>query len=357
MNQCLPLRGRWREAPHDGCLLSSVLCPLNSGFTLIELLLVVAILSAAALAAFSFAADDRSQVRMEDTHNRLLALRRAVLGVEAPAYGGEMRLSGFVADNGMLPETVAELVKPDSFLEKAGIPAAYSSTLDDDCVQNSPASLGGTAILLKGHRGNYLNGLTRNNTFRDGWGNVAASTTTPPGDDNFGWLVNNASTDHLSITSLGADNVSDTPGVENDLDAEDDQTMQIEPADWLIPLAGWQVTVKNRSATNLDLSTGNVSAALLVFRNIGTNGQWLRFNSADNNGCAITLAQGEQCALTFNQITCGSSTEARSIPSGRHLLVLLKDTDLYKNSDNTPVTAQPLFYPHADRPAITLEIR
>jgi prepilin-type N-terminal cleavage/methylation domain-containing protein len=376
-----------------------------SGFTLIELLLVVAILSAVTMAAFTFAIDDRAQARFEDTRNRLLILRRAILGVETPAYGGEMRLSGYVADNGRLPETLSELAATPA--DTAGTPAfmtkqsvapfyaQYYSTLPadaDECAQDGRGSDSGSDKtdlpsfpLLKGHRGNYLNGLTRNHEFRDGWGNEGKDA-----DNDFGWqvtLATNTTTGDQSfeITSLGADNTEGQSEGEN-AEAEADQSMKIEAADWRIPLAGWQVTVRNRRVTTTTtgdsppvISTSpatipKLSAALLVFRNSGANGEWLRYETPQTD-CAEAV-----CFLTFTTTPdCGGN---KSVPLGRHLLALLKDGKIARMKDGKTVNeydacsessdpdacksdfnesplvaAQALFYPHAERPDITLEIR
>jgi prepilin-type N-terminal cleavage/methylation domain-containing protein len=365
-----------------------------AGFTLIELLLVVAVLSATAIAAFSFSIDDRSRVRIEDTQNRLAALRRAILGVETPAYGGEMRLSGYVADNGVLPRTIADLTKqPSGMKEKGGVSPFYSSSSFDSntCVQSSEGGTGSTELpaLLKGHQGNYLSGLARNEKFRDGWGNTSTGSAVDGND--FGWLVQQG-TNSLTIKSLGANNIEDknkdgegenSPGAENEKqtwsESEADQWITITEDDWRIPLAGWQVTVRNlrtppptegdktgtgtaSPADNADevVAISGLSAALLVFQNSDNGGKWLRYETPAMN------CETKTCVLTFTTTPdCGGN---KSIPLGRHLLVLLKDDKIARmkngkivddDDDGTspPITAQALFYPHADRPDITLEVR
>ncbi|MDR1889599.1 MAG: prepilin-type N-terminal cleavage/methylation domain-containing protein [Zoogloeaceae bacterium] len=74
----LPLRGRWREAPHDGCLLSSVLCLLNSGFTLLELLLVCVLLAAISMLAFGAYANVDRQAENELAKTQALTLASAL---------------------------------------------------------------------------------------------------------------------------------------------------------------------------------------------------------------------------------------------------------------------------------------
>jgi prepilin-type N-terminal cleavage/methylation domain-containing protein len=347
------------------------------GFTLIELLLVVAILSAVAMAAFGVAMEDRGETRREDTLNRLTLLRRATLGMETPAYGGEMRLSGFVADNGRLPESVRELAynletgNPDKLVEKAAQNPVYSKSIDSDCKQTGdnelepsdfPAAAMHTALLLKGYRGGgYLAGMTRNGIFRDGWGNVAPNVAPDYEDNkNFGWRFSKPDSDSLVFISNGADNRNDSEGLSDGLLEADQSLTPIVKEDWKVSLAGWQVLVKNNTGSPVDLS--DFSIALLVFRNNDTSGEWLRFTSENGNDyCPIydpdDPATHSPCFLSFDTtVKCGSGTRASEIPIGRHLLVLLKGNNIHENSGK-PVFAQVSFYPGASRPVVTLEIR
>jgi prepilin-type N-terminal cleavage/methylation domain-containing protein len=363
----------------------------SRGFTLIELLLVVAILSAVAMAAFGLAAEDRGETRREDTLNRLAFLRRATLGTETPAYGGEMRLSGFVADNGRLPVNVAELTVGKSggigtalqLAEKKGRTPFYAKKFvgTKNCVQEKPSDPPpyfdeSAALLLKGYRsGGYLAGMTRGETFRDGWGNVDANVTPDYEDDkNFGWAVK-PDGDSLTFTSYGADNRMDDPDhPKNGNDPEADQSRTIYKEDWKVPLAGWQVFFRN--ADPLDASTidfSKLSIALLVFRNDGSaNGEWLRFTGKDNDcpvydasdpTAIIQLASGSSCTLTFaDEVDCDGEVFAE-IPIGRHLVLLLDEDGnepfKYKSGPNNgkKIFAQAAFYPGASRPVITLDIR
>jgi prepilin-type N-terminal cleavage/methylation domain-containing protein len=348
-----------------------------SGFTLLELLVVVAILSAVAVASFGLIGEDRAQVRIEDTRNRLGVLRRAMLGVESPAYGGEMRLSGFVADNGRLPVNLRELLDDGVLAARAGVIPGLSASIDSACFQTgTPVPLGEAARLLKGHRGSYLSSVAQNGEFRDGWGNVG----TAPADetDNFGWDVDqimNGSDpvpDSLTITSLGADN---TAGQSAGIDAEADQTMRIAPADWKIPLNGWKVTLKNAGSAPLLIGTIDAAATgasfsrlgvtLMVFENTGGSGSWRQYRSRINS-CVTspektTLDVGESCEFSFTDVT-GCDDVAASVPLGRHVLVLTANHDLLVNP--TPpakpkgqIVTQVDFFPGTLPPNLVWEIR
>ncbi|MDR2164932.1 MAG: type II secretion system GspH family protein [Zoogloeaceae bacterium] len=350
------------------------------GFTLIELLVVVAILSATAFAAFGLMSEDRAQVRMDDTHTRLILLRRAILGVEWPAYGGERRLSGFVADNGRLPGSILDLLsKPDAFgkqesvqvpflksVERGGVDSNGDGTPDRYtlCLQKEDipdTDLVTDAFLIKGYRsGGYLNGSTRNGEFRDGWGNVATDDATD--DQYFGWnwkdipvpaVVGDSDFPGFTIASLGADNFSGGD------DAAADQTMTLVAGDWQVPLAGLEVKVRSNKAMTAD--SGNFSAALLVYEN-GNEKPWRQYRTDTCNIPAGT----DSCALRFgNEITCnGETLKDVKIPMGRHLVLLLDARGEITPYDDDPdpdkkkhVFTQAVFFPGVDRPGITLEIR
>jgi prepilin-type N-terminal cleavage/methylation domain-containing protein len=351
------------------------------GFTLIELLVVVAVLSTVAVAAFGLMSEDRAQVRIDDTRNRLTLLRRAVVGVEAPAYGGQMRLSGYVADNGRLPGSLSDLISDGGALfPQQGVTPGLSATVDDECFQTGtpPDNLGHAARVLKGYRGNYLAGATPNGFFRDGWGNVG--TTPPlaspedPHDEsrNFGWWVKNEG-DTLTIKSLGADNaVDDTPPA---LEAEVDQPITIDKADWRIPLDGWQVRLANSSDANLAIADiddnsivggfSNLGVTLLVFENVdtvGASGKWRQYRSTYNtcNTSTPSLSPEGVCVFLFvadedGKIPCGASGKTPAdVPLGRHILVLTANHGLPSvRQFVTPVD----FYPGAIPPEITWNVR
>lgn len=315
------------------------------GFTLIELLLVVAILSATALAAFGLATEDRMQLRMDDTRTRLEILRHRMLGFATPVYGGEVRLSGYVADNGRLPETIADLLTvPIGFVAREGLTPRYSSSLDSECRQSGGAPITEEAArLIKGHRFNYLNGKAHNGAFRDGWGNVGQTDDA----DNFGWqLMHNA--ENLSIASLGADN-----SVGGEDAAAADQESVIAANDWLVDLNGWNVTLRNVSASDI---THDFALALLVFENTDAGAAWSQFRTTSSR-CADTLAAGASCVLSFGDKCAASKSRAAKVPLGRHLLVLLEGNAPYAMSGNKKLFTQVSFYPDVDRPDITLEIR
>lgn len=331
----------------------------RAGFTLIELLVVVAILAAAASLAFGALGPDMAQLRHDDTANRLDALRRALLA--APVIGGATLPGGYVADNGDLPANLVRLTAPGGFATRDARAPVFDATPGAaDCANDGTDETTLTdaaALLVKGHRGDYLEGRAMNGVFRDGWGNESAT------DDaaNWGWTVTRDETEQrLALTSLGADNMAG-----GDPPYDSDRSLAVAADDWLLPIAGWTVTATNRSGADRTLS-----ASLLVFRNDDDGGRWLRYGTAtacldgDGDGLVSGVPCPQSAPLSFVD-GCrpgGPNAELRHrrIPQGRHLLVLVDaGTGLpYQNaSDGARVLRQIDALAGHPLPVVDLEIR
>lgn len=290
---------------------------LPRGFTLIELLVVVAVLSAASLLAFGVFSEDRTQIRYDDTRQRLQILRRAILGQNGPAAAGEAS-AGFVADNGALPTDLVTLLQPGSLSARAVRSPIFDPKPDDSSCANDGSAddialTDPAAQLVKGHGGDYLGGLAVNGRFRDGWGNVA--TTDDAG--NFGWsTVFDGTAKTLAIASLGLDNAN------GGTDFAADVGLTVAANDWLLPIGGWTVTVRNTRGT--DIPANKLSLSLLVFLNNAGGGQWLRYATVSlpclgsGSGCATSAA----VAFTDGCKPGENVGNKGRIPQGRHLLVL-----------------------------------
>lgn len=293
---------------------------LPRGFTLIELLVVVAVLSAASLLAFGVFSEDRTQIRYDDTRQRLQILRRAILGQNGPAAAGEAS-AGFVADNGALPTDLVTLLQPGALSARAVRSPIFDPKPDDSSCANDGSAddialTDPAAQLVKGHGGDYLGGLAVNGRFRDGWGNVA--TTDDAG--NFGWsTVFDGTAKTLAIASLGLDNASSPAG---STDFAADVGLTVAANDWLLPIGGWTVTVRNTRGT--DIPANKLSLSLLVFLNNAGGGQWLRYATVSlpclgsGSGCAT----GAAVAFTDGCKPGENVSNKGRIPQGRHLLVL-----------------------------------
>jgi len=342
---------------------------LAAGFTLMELLVVVALLSALALAGFSVVAEDQGQVRYNDTRARMERLRLAILGPIGPAWDGDWRLFGHVADNGRLPASVAELLSsPAGHAVQAAVDPIFDPRPDALCAQDgseSPLSWTAAQRLLKGHRGDYLGGAAVNGEYRDGFANRGAT------DDasNFGWVLV-AAGGGLTLSSLGGDGVTGGSAV-----YDSDQILIIGTHDWQVDLNGWQVTVVNRTGADRSVADPPLRASLLWFRNGASGGGWHRVTTQSYSGCLDGTGDGlvggvpctDRVQLAFDA-TCDpgiATTPDSKVPMGRHLVVLLSDADgLAHTSDDTvlaaggvPIAIQVALFPGADRPAVTLELR
>lgn len=334
------MRRRKTSAQHHGA----------TGFTLIELLVVVAVLSAASLMAFGAFSEDRIQIRHDDTRTRLSVLRRSVLGHFAPSTVAVT--GGFVADNGDLPSDLATLLQQGSLLAQSVQTPVFDTQPNlPDCANNGGEftnpfgpTADANALLIKGHRGDYLGGLVFNSHFRDGWGNV---DPTPSVDAvNSGWnLSNSAGT--LSIASRGMDNAA------GGTDFAADIGLTINPADWLVPLQGWTVTITNMAG---DINTPKYfSASLLVFHNTTSGGEWRRYSTPivstgclDGNGNGTVdddanagtpeVACPAKISFSFaaNCKAGDASSGLAKIPQGRHLLLITSHTGpaLWDGSDS-----------------------
>lgn len=352
----------------------------GKGFTLVELLVVVAILSATALMAYSLTADRDGHYRREDSERRLAAIVDAVRGLERPAWAGEMRLSGFVADNGRLPASIRELSDRDALIDNAELtdpaePNAVTGAgllhgfrlrtprFDPQPDSNGWNNGGETDLnapqekLAKGLR-RYLESRLGAAVYRDGWGNQSVNVS----DDaaNYGWLLQppaNA-TAPWQVTSFGANNALDATAPANELDA--DLVRQVAADDWSLELAGYSVRVTNRTGAALPAGT-YLRASLLVYRNQQGGGRWRRYSTDAVTG----LADGDTATLTFPAGGYpGGSLDTR-IPQGEHLLLLLSDADSTAHNGNetvwlsggSRVSRKLAFFAAAANPALEITLR
>ncbi len=379
--------------------------PSKEGFSLLELLLVVAILSSVAFVVTSTVTNDVSQVRYEDTRNRLTAIRRAIVGSSNPELWAKGLQSGYVVDNGRLPENIDALVTiptnssdhvevsfhPFGIFSPYFSPYSDSDSTDEISVDDEAGNFlpNGEHQLMKGHRGAYLYGAI-NSSYRDGWG------TKRYADDeedaaNHGWNVYEDG-DELIVESFGMDGESG-PGTGDPYEADMFMSPSISSNDCYVELEGRSVTVFNRTGYDLDLDDAVFRVSLLIYLN-GTAHEdetgfeegvyqaeysWRRVGTAtltktylDGTGDLLVsnsvIQAADHFVLQFPELL-------EPIPIGEHLLVLsylpedgeetanLEDltwSDAEKSASWIPpeyVTKRVKFYARGGVPDLVLEIR
>ena len=355
----------------------------SAGFTLLELLMVITILSAVAWMALGNVADNTSQVRYEDTRNRLIAIRKAVIGsMDTSLLERDIQI-GFIVDNGCLPPDLKALTTtPDYFYSYGEVSPVFDKTLasvpgindgTDEVILSEPKDQ-----LMKGHRGYYLVG-SRNGEFRDGWGTNRTSSgaeniTCPAlssiitdgaskGNDkdskNFGWCVtltgaSQAYWKHkdFHLHSYGMDGQKDK--LTGDVYEEDISSDPVLADDWQVNLQGSTVTVTNNSSSNISATTYKVS--LLVYVSDANNDStkneyhWVRFDSDDGTGA---LVAGTTYTLSF--------VSSARVPIGEHLLVLIVDDTPYDTDAGTTgiqsISARVKFYSRVSAPTMLAELQ
>lgn len=351
------------------------------GFTLLEMLLVVALLAATAGMSLVFLGGRDQQARYDETQRRLDDVVRAVVGDTAPAWGGQARVSGFVADNGRLPTSLRELSDRDGLVDSsecasggalgAGLLACHR--LRAAVFDPSPAAADGGEnasgdeirldadgeALPKGLR-RLVQGSEGTVQWRDGWGNVSLS------DDatNFGWQVQlpGSEADPWQLTSLGSNNMPDASPPVPDTAFVTDLSRQVLVDDWSTDVAGWSVRVTNASGVTQPASGRALGLSLLVWRNRPGAARWFRLSTALDSS---PLAAGESRMLVFATGGHPGGTLSTRVPQGEHLLVAFESANaVVHDADDTPlqigtrrVSAQVRFFRGAGRPSMELTLR
>jgi prepilin-type N-terminal cleavage/methylation domain-containing protein len=328
----------------------------SKGFTLLELLLVVVILSSMAWMLTGTRENNVGQVRYEDTRNRLDAIRETVLGPSSSATWERGIQSGYVVDNGVLPETINALVTPvvddslvpvleyDAFALVAPVfdPTPDVNGVNDDSGDEVDLDED-TQILMKGHRGSYVP-ATSSGKFRDGWGTV--SDDSDDDDENHGWELtlthDGSNVIGFDVSSYGMDGVVGTligSPYEEDLP----MSSPVVSGDWQVDVSGRSVKLVNLSGEDLDFSASNASISLLVYENSLSGGQWRRLTTdtidacldGDGDGiCGTDTAASRETTVVFQTVI---SPASNLVPTGEHLLVLVSDKDgVAFSSDDEP---------------------
>lgn len=153
----------------------------NAGFTLLELLVVLAILAIVTGLAVRSLDGVQDQHRYDTNRTGVDQLRAAIVGSDDDrASDGARTVSGFVADLGRLPRTVAQMIDDESMLtlaelfERREIPefAVRQATGTEIA---DPSDEDPEVFIAGGWRGPYVRLPLGAKTLLDGWGNPYVS--------------------------------------------------------------------------------------------------------------------------------------------------------------------------------------
>ncbi len=308
--------------------------PRGRGFTLLEMLLVVFILSTLALTTLAFVDNQDDQFRFEDSRRRLEMIWRAIVGDTEPVYGGQVLVSGYVADNGDLPMDMTGLTgtAPAHFALSGLQSPRFDPTPEELTGLDSGAEVipldDAAEKLEKGWRPGYLRLPPGDPAFTDGWG--------------FAWLFDASVPDTRVLGSQGKDNAPGGDGYKADM------TSQVLPAHWSVDIAGLSVYLRTTEDLYLP-SPAVIRVSMLVFINTGSGPRWLRLTTdglncldGDGNGSVDHDADKDTPELPcpngqrLSFLAHTSRQSGTRIPVGRHLLVVVQDDDgdMYTSDDS-----------------------
>lgn len=327
--------------------------PLDNfrGLTLLSMIVTLFILSAIALSAVSFTGNADDQLRYEDTRTRLGEIRRAITGERNAVYGGAMRLSGFVVENGLLPVTLQNLLQKTVGFDDFGNKTPIFDPIPDSVTGINDGNAGGaeipldapSEILLKGYRP-YLHRPVGGTGYFDGWGNRGPVP-------NDGWLIS-TSTAHFQSESLGSD------GMVGGSNYAQDMPDNVIQNDWGHTLDGWEVTLTNQSGADI---TPPLRVSLLVYMNDADSATSFNWRRITSNAITGVIPNGASVTATF-----ATTTPATFIPTGEHLLIVVRDPDgnphtgddtPYLNGGTSRASERVLFFPMTTRPVVGVILR
>ena len=333
----------------------------HRGFTLLELLIVLFIIGSLAAASLSFIDQEDGQQRYTDSIQRLNLITDAIVKVKNHSHNQQL-ISGFVFDNGTLPEIAIATVDIDpiqSLISDEGIwdnhaTSPVSSWRDfgnqiPDYFKNDGTAVSLTAhTQFKGYRGPYLptSLLDSSGKFRDLW-NMPYELALPSAT-SFSYTLGNVLSDNTTkkFESFNAD------------------VTRVTTADqWSVALGALAFTVVND--TGAVISAGK-KVSLIVFDN-SLPRPWRTYQftlgemaigetqSHGFGGTVISTWSRNQYgsdATTFSQTTLTSGdADTMRIAIGSHLLIVMDES-----SDTVLAHTQVLLIPSSSIANITLKI-
>lgn len=272
----------------------------QSGFTLLELVLVLFIVALIATTPLLFIDNQDNQIRYDETLQKMQMIRDAI--IQRQEYRNQPILSGFVIDNGVLPNGIDALISNSENWQTVSQAKPYFK-IDN----SSPSSSQLTNIkILKGHKGTYVNrGIDSSNELKDGWG------------EPFNVLL---STDASGFTKYEVGFTSTQPLIPSTSNA-------ISAFDWQVPLSELDIVLINTSEAEI---SSPKPVVLLVFKNSDSSSlenNWLTYHfsppvipSASEAFPNNNYYSPEDNEWFMNGVQITDSS-AILIPAGDHLLV------------------------------------
>jgi prepilin-type N-terminal cleavage/methylation domain-containing protein len=286
----------------------------DKGFTLLEMVLVLFILAIIAATSLSFIENEDGQLRFQESMQKFDSIYKAMIS-ERESRGSSF-LSGFIVDNGSLPDGITDDLDPITSNNTDWSSDASEVWVTYDYLLPYYFNTAGTETQLadqerfrlgKGFRGPYIrNGLDSSNDLKDGWGEDFAITTATTTEYTYTFGSSSQIT-HYPF-SVNVSNIART----------------IDEDDWSILPSSLNITVNNDNT-----SSQTLRLAVVVFKNdsVASN------NSEDGDLWQtfyfdVTLAASTSTnSSSETWQTGGGAPNITRIPAGEHLVILeLDDT-------------------------------
>lgn len=320
----------------------------SKGLSLVELLLVVGIIAALSMTTVSLVDNVDEKERYQETLDRLVILRSAILGPETLEVNGQSMVGGFLQDIGWPPTS------PRDLLDR-----------QHPYWHNFPRIYDPTWRTWYGWGGPYMNVLPLRKTdinplVYDGWGN-----------DFYGWKEGVLwpqsppvyPPEDMAIGSYGADGAS---GGTETFDGDIPHVTQplIASQDWAADFKDWQIEVVNQTGSPLVLS-GNTFRFMIVVPHWSASPdtveldfwpdtdeekeQWGHIGGRQDTSSVfpVTIENGASHTFRFG----GDGSMAHWVPCGRRMIFMVNENGISATPFRSDAFAEVLIFKHLSPPS------
>lgn len=332
------------------------------GFTLLELVLVLFILAILTTTGLSFLENEDGQLR----YNQSLTKRDAIVDAiyQENLEGNQRILSGFVVDNGRLPDfggtdTADERIQhlldnEDSWLNFD----ERTIQIHTETVTGEVASGDGLSLFKGFSNSNYLrvDNDTGTDEYRDGWGQQFFLSDPSTNQITIGYDGDGTLTGHNPDASSTSQLVKPSP-------FNTDADINITQEDWTIDIDQLHIDFSktDTSCPTADPDPCDYTIAVVVFRNAATCGTTIgdcwdtyHFETAEYTSSAGSHDTTID-ATTWNQNGSGSVSNDR-IPAGEHIAIVLANSGLGGTANDVLASAKFKVLPNSTQPTVTLTV-